>query len=108
MARWCAAYPLRPSAVAGERPHLIVTVEAGALAHGLGAAEAEHTGPVPTELHTGPVLTELARRLACDASVQRVVLAGRSEPLDVGRRTPVVPPELRRAVVVRDRGCRAP
>ena len=85
--------------VAGERPHLTVTVDAEALADERGAAEADHAGPVPV-----PV----ARRLACDASVLRVVMSGRSEPLDVGRRTPVVPPSLRRAVIVRDRGCRFP
>jgi hypothetical protein len=38
----------------------------------------------------------------------RVVMAGASEPLDVGRRTPVVPPAMRRAVIVRDRVCRFP
>jgi hypothetical protein len=38
----------------------------------------------------------------------RVVMAGRSEPLDLGRRTPVVSPALRRAVIVRDRTCRFP
>jgi hypothetical protein len=38
----------------------------------------------------------------------RVVLNGRSEPLDVGRRTAVVPPAMRRAVIVRDRHCRFP
>jgi hypothetical protein len=42
--------------------------------------------------HVGPVDPQVARRLACDASVMRVVLAGPSEPLDVGRRTPVVSP----------------
>jgi hypothetical protein len=35
-------------------------------------------------------------------------MAGRSEPLDVGRKTPVVSPALRRALIVRDRGCRFP
>ena len=58
--------------------------------------------------HVGPVDPETARRIACDASVMRVVMAGRSEPLDVGRRTPVVPPAMRRAVIVRDRHCRFP
>jgi predicted restriction endonuclease len=38
----------------------------------------------------------------------RVVLSERSEPLDVGRRSKVVPPPLRRAVIVRDRRCRFP
>jgi predicted restriction endonuclease len=38
----------------------------------------------------------------------RVVMAGRSEPLDVGRRTPVVSAAMRRAVIVRDRVCRFP
>lgn len=86
--------------VAGERPHLTVTVGAEALAYGaVGGGELDHTGPVRSEV---------ARRLACDASVMRVVMSGRSEPLGVGRRTSVVPPALRRAVVVRDRHCRFP
>jgi 5-methylcytosine-specific restriction endonuclease McrA len=38
----------------------------------------------------------------------RVVMAGRSEPVDVGRKTAVVPPAMRRAVIVRDRHCRFP
>jgi hypothetical protein len=89
----------RPS-VAGERPHLTVTVVAEGLPSGSTAS---------SELdHVGPVDPEAARRLACDASVMRVVMAGRSEPLDVGRRTPVVPPAMRRAVIVRDRHCRFP
>jgi hypothetical protein len=89
----------RPS-VAGERPHLVVTIGAEALAGtASGPAECDHVGPVPAEV---------ARRVGCDASVMRVVLAGASEPLDIGRRTPVVPAALRRAVVIRDRGCRFP
>jgi hypothetical protein len=83
----------RPS-VAGERPHVTVTVGAEVL-----PSELDHVGPVPVEM---------ARRLACDASVMRVVLHGRSEPLDVGRRTQVVSPAIRRAVIVRDRRCRFP
>jgi uncharacterized protein DUF222/HNH endonuclease len=89
----------RPT-VAGERPHLTVTIGA----EGLKNATASRS-----ELdHVGPVDLETARRLACDASVMRVVMAGRSEPLDVGRRTSIVPPAIRRAVVVRDRTCRFP
>jgi hypothetical protein len=95
----------RPT-VAGERPHVTVTVGAEALRGTDGLSR----GTFPTsELdHVGPVAPESARRLACDASVMRVVMAGRSEPLDIGRRTPVVPPAMRRAVIVRDRHCRFP
>jgi hypothetical protein len=89
----------RPT-VAGERPHLTVTVGAEAL----GGAPAS-----ASELdHVGPVSPEVARRIACDSSLMRVVLNGRSEPLDVGRRTAIVPPAMRRAVIVRDRHCRFP
>ena len=84
--------------VGGERPHMTVTVDAEALA-AQGPAELDHTGPVPSTT---------ARRIACDASVLRVVMNARSEPLDVGRRTPVIPPSMRRAVITRDRRCRFP
>jgi hypothetical protein len=89
----------RPN-VAGERPHVTVTVAAEGL-RGDGEAGAELD-------HVGPVGGETARRLACDASITRVVLSPRSEPLDVGRKTPVIPPAIRRAVIVRDRHCRFP
>jgi hypothetical protein len=56
----------------------------------------------------GPIDHETVRRLACDASVTRIVFGPRSEPLDVGRRTSVVPSAIRRAVVARDRHCRFP
>jgi hypothetical protein len=89
----------RPT-VAGERPHVTVTVDAPALAGASsGAGDLDHVGAVDVTF---------ARQLSCDASVMRVVMAGRSQPLDVGRRTPVVPPAIRRAVIVRDRVCRFP
>jgi hypothetical protein len=84
--------------VGGERPHVTVTITADQLAR---SAEAELD-------HSGPVSGTAAKRIACDASVRRVVTTGRSEPLDVGRRTPVVPASMRQAVIVRDRTCRFP
>jgi 5-methylcytosine-specific restriction protein A len=56
----------------------------------------------------GPVTPETARRLACDAKVSRIITDGGSQPLDVGRSSKVIPPALRRAVIVRDGGCRFP
>src|SRR6266542_3793800 len=88
----------RPT-VGGEHPHVTVTVGLEALRGRGEPAEFDYLGPIGHEA---------ARTWACDASVSRVVLGPRSEPLDVGRRTPVVPAPTRRAVVVRDRECRFP
>ena len=88
------------ASIAGERPHVTVTMDLDALERRAGRR---------CELDDcGTVTAEAARRLACDASVARVIVGPRSEPLDVGRRTPVVSAALRRAVVVRDSGCRFP
>ena len=85
--------------VAGERPHLNLTVDLETLQSGSGLAQADHVGPVSAEF---------ARQMACDASVRRVVLGPGSEPLDVGRATSVVSAALGRAVLIRDRHCRFP
>jgi Domain of unknown function (DUF222)/HNH endonuclease len=87
-------------AVRGERPHVTVMVDIEALRGGPdGRAEAEHTGPITPKA---------ARRWACDAALTRVLATGRPEPLDVGRKTPVVPAAIRRGVIVRDRHCTFP
>jgi len=91
----CADRPL----VGGERPQVSVLVDLEALQGGAGRAELEEAGPIDAES---------ARRIACDAAVARVITKAPSEPIDVGRRSPVVSPALRRALVVRDRGCTFP
>jgi hypothetical protein len=106
--------------VGGERPHVSLTVGLDALRDDEVATTGERGAPasvsprlrpvgVMSELgHVGPVPDTLARRIACDAALMRIVMAGSSEPLDVGRRTAVVSPALRRAVIARDRHCRFP
>ena len=86
--------------VAAERPHVTLTV-------GVETLKGMKDSTCELE-HTGPMARETAEMLLCDCSVARVVLSGRSEPLDVGRRTPAVPASMRRAVIVRDRHCRFP
>lgn len=56
----------------------------------------------------GPIAPETARRLACDAAIGQVVLNGRSEVLDLGRRTRFPSRAQRRALARRDRGCGFP
>jgi len=85
----------------GERPHLNVSVDLPTLERRAGAAAAELDW-------SGPIPGEAARRLACDACVSRIITDGKSQILDVGRRTRVVPAAVRRAVIARDRHCVAP
>jgi len=47
-------------------------------------------------------------RLLCDCTVSRVVTGPDSIPIDVGRARRTIPPALRRALAVRDGGCRFP
>ena len=46
-----------------------------------------------------------AQQLACDATIQRVVTSPAGKPLDIGRRTRVIPEQIRTALIVRDNGC---
>ena len=54
------------------------------------------------------VSAETLRRLACDSSLVPVLHAAQGRTIDVGRRTRTISPALRRALWIRDRGCRFP
>lgn len=83
----------------GEPPHLIVTLDLEALRAAVGAAALDY----------GQQLTLAQyRRLACDCKLVPVVLGGPSEPLDIGRARRSVPLGIRRALIIRDRGCAFP
>jgi hypothetical protein len=94
-----AALASPPERSGGERYQVVVHVDLDTLA-------AESRGGCA--LADGPALAaETARRIACDASV--VALGERNgTTLSVGRKTRTIPPSLRRALRVRDRGCRFP
>jgi hypothetical protein len=55
-----------------------------------------------------PLSAETARRLACDASLVTVLEDDAGNVLNVGRRTRTIPPAIRRALALRDQGCRFP
>ena len=80
----------------GERPQVVVTVSLPVLQGRIGAASLALGGPINADI---------ARRIGCDAQIIPVVLGSRGEPLDIGRASRTVPAAIRRAVIVRDRGC---
>jgi Domain of unknown function (DUF222)/HNH endonuclease len=83
----------------GEPPQLAVTVAYDPLARALGVGR----------LDSGDRLSPATmRRLACDAQVLPVVLSGAGQVLDAGRARRLATGSLRRALVVRDRGCTFP
>jgi hypothetical protein len=89
------------SGTRAERYQVVLHVDPSTL-----AADGE---PGRAELEDGTrVSAETCRRLACDASVVTVKHAEDGSVLDVGRRTRSTPPSIRRALDVRDRGCRFP
>jgi Domain of unknown function (DUF222)/HNH endonuclease len=56
----------------------------------------------------GPVPPDTARRISCDAGVTRLLTAGPGRLLDLGRTTRTITRAQRRALAVRDGGCRFP
>ncbi|MEZ4422515.1 MAG: DUF222 domain-containing protein [Gemmatimonadota bacterium] len=85
---------------ADPRPHVAAEVS--------GRSGADPGVPL-AELADGTRLTPAtAQRLACDAGLVRLATDARGNVLDVGRRTRTIPPALRRALEIRDGGCRFP
>ena len=79
-----------------ERPHITLTLPWELLLRKLGASTS-HTG--------ARISPETARRLACDAHIIPIVLKSNGQPLNVGREARLVPPHLRKALILRDKGC---
>jgi len=98
------------------RYQVMIHVDEGGLREGgseeAGSAEvgSEEGGPAGRcELEDGTrVAAATSRRLACDCGVVRVEHGAEDNILNVGRRTRSIPPAIRRALEVRDRGCRFP
>ena len=83
----------------GDRPQLTVTVPYDLLSKQLG------TGLLDTGQRLTPTQT---RRLACDAHLLPAVLGSHGQVLDVGQSRRLITGALRRALVLRDRGCAFP
>jgi hypothetical protein len=86
------------------RPHITVVVDLDELP---GAA-AELVAKVRREgRQAGRLSAVTLERITCDCDISRVITAGRSEVLDVGRATRTIPPAIWKALVVRDGQCQA-
>ncbi len=95
----------RPDADTGAGPDIGVGIDASVGVDGdVGADVGVSARPLP-EIDGLPVDHQTIRKLACDASIVRMVIGPESEVLDVGRTTRTVPSATRRALDRRDRGC---
>ena len=85
-----------------ERYQILLHVDAETL-------KEDGSGLGQSELEDGTrVSAETSRRLSCDSSVVEIGHRRDGSVLDVGRKTRTIPPSVRRALEVRDRGCRFP
>lgn len=96
----------------GDATTLLVTISLESLRSGLGAGDLLGGGTVPRDADHDPCAGEHlsagdVRRLACTAGLVPVVLGGASEMLDLGRARRLFTAAQRRALLLRDRTCRA-
>ncbi|HLL64116.1 MAG TPA: DUF222 domain-containing protein, partial [Micromonosporaceae bacterium] len=83
----------------GDRAQVVVTTSLATLRDQLGAAT----------LDDGAKLSAAAtRRLACDAAIIPAVLGSAGQVLDLGRERRLFTGPIRRALIIRDRGCAFP
>jgi len=88
--------------VGAAREHAAEELVGAALAATDVTAETSH-------IDDGPQVTaETSRRIACDCSVVGIKEDENGEPLAIGRRSRSIPPPMRRALGMRDGGCRFP
>ncbi len=85
----------------GQRPHLQVTTTLETLLQRAGAPAADLEFSLP-------ISAASVERLACDCNVTRILLGSDSAVIDVGRSKRVISPAQRRALNIRDKGCRWP
>ena len=92
----------------GDATTVIVTVPLASLRSDLGSADLLGSPAIPGEDPSdGALSASDVRRLACTAQVIPTVVGGASEVLDLGRARRLFSPAQRKALLLRDRRCRA-
>ncbi len=85
----------------GVQPHVSVVVHLDEHGGMVEQARAEFS-------RGGHLSANLLEMLLCDCALSRIIVAGQSEILDVGRGTPTAKPAQWKALVARDKHCQAP
>ncbi len=100
--------PSRLPVHGGDATTVIVTIPLDSLRAKLATADLIGAGLVPGDDLTGDRITaNQARRLACTAKILPAVLDGTGLPVDLGRAKRLFTPAQRKALLIRDRTCRA-
>ncbi|MFW0790320.1 DUF222 domain-containing protein [Gordonia sp. CPCC 205333] len=112
----------------GKLPHVAVTIANGACAqhHSTDAKIPQGAREIPSgrrKLATAgapkhpdvprldfgqPISLATAALIACDCDFTAIILDGESVPVDIKKTHRLFPPELRRALIIRDKGCSFP
>jgi hypothetical protein len=102
------ADPTRLPVHGGDATTVIVTIPLASLRSELATADLIGAGLVPGDDLTGDRITASeARRLACTAKILPAVLGATGLPVDLGRAKRLFTPAQRKALLIRDRTCRA-
>jgi hypothetical protein len=100
--------PTRLPLHGGDATTVVVTIDLESLRADLATADLIGAGLVPGDELTGDQITAAhARRLACTAKILPAVLGGNSLTLDLGRTRRLFTPTQRKALLIRDKTCRA-
>ncbi len=99
-----------------ERNAVVIHVNPESLRRHTGDVSAEtsngrpqaRTAPRANTANGASLSRETARRLSCDAALLAVYENDAGEPLSIGRRSRAIPAAIRRALALRDGGCRFP
>ncbi|MFC0314734.1 DUF222 domain-containing protein [Gordonia phosphorivorans] len=102
----------------GVLPHVTLSVPAAVVMNGqvldsvagqtISIPVTEDETAVPWLGFGGPISARTAELIMCEASVAMALLDGNGVPLSVGREKRLFTPSIRKALVLRDRGCAFP
>src|SRR5579859_3142074 len=79
----------------GERPHVAITIAVQDFITLEGTGQTDDGEPIPAES---------VRRIACDSVAMRAIMGATSAPMNIGRKTRIVPNSIRKALIIRDKG----